>query len=77
MNEPENMTVYELMVFIDENFDSIADVWTEMVKTEPGTTLAKAAVEWAHRDGREIIIVPKKSSGMMTSQAVDVVKLYG
>ena len=64
----EEMTVYELIVLSavraklhDQNFDAVIKVWEEMGKTESSTTLALATIEWAKRNGREIVLVPSKN----------------
>ena len=53
----EQMTVYELIVLADQNFDAVMAVWTEM---DPTTTMGTATIEWARRNGRIIEIVPSK-----------------
>jgi hypothetical protein len=52
----EKMTIYELIVLANQNFDAIVDIQAEMV----GITLADATIEWAKRNGRDIEIVPSK-----------------
>ena len=53
----EKMTIYELIVLADQNFDAISAIWTEMPET---TTMAVATIEWAKRNGRIIEIVDSK-----------------
>ena len=54
----ETMTTWELMVLVEQNFDAVMAIWTEMA--DDSTTLGQAAVEWAKRNGRDIQIVPSK-----------------
>ena len=59
----EEMTVYELLVLAEQNFDTVMAVWTEIGNADPSTTMATATIEWAKRNGREIVLVPSKVLG--------------
>ena len=60
MSEPEKLTIDDIMVMDQQNFDPIIAVWTEMAATDQTVTLLKATIEWARRQGRIIEVVPTK-----------------
>lgn len=56
----EELTIYEILVLTDKHFDEVNAVWTEMAEKDPGTMMYQATIEWARRNGREIVLKDSK-----------------
>ena len=56
----EELTIYEMLVLTEINFDAVNEVWTEMAEKDPGTLMYQATIEWARRNGREIVLKDSK-----------------